>query len=509
MANITPYNGGAMPQPSAAALARRAAGLSVAKRFTAGITSAFPRMSIKGKKFTLTFGEIVHTFVDQATGAPQPIDVVLLNSSPYMNKSYYKKGWEEDSDAPPDCWSTNGIAPSPESADIQSTTCGKCQWNHFKSATRTEKVKNPATGKDELVEVAGKGKACADSKRLALALPNDLTVNQVGPIALRVPVTSHKALKQYVDELDRLGFDPNTCVTKIFFDFNYTHQVFTFQFVRRLEDDEVEAMGRWENDERVERILQAPPEGDVQAEGKVKPADQPAEFAAIGALAGAPAAAPVAAAPAPAPAPVAAAPAPAPVTQGVSPPPGFAALEDGTWFNGETGEFLDPSTIAPPAAPPDEIVTLPNGKRLNKRTMKFVEDNYVPPPNVVIKPRQEGGEGKDAATEAKWTPPAAQPAYTPPATAPTPVPVKQRRRGQATEAAQADVQTQPGTVAAASPDVQKLAAEQQAKIAAATAAQEASKAQPNGGAPSAAQAAPKGLEQVLGLMGTPTPRPAR
>jgi hypothetical protein len=130
-------------------LARQAGAPKLADQSVAGMGSALPpHISIQGNSFTLI----------DITGAALPIgpqmDCIVVDVSNHMCKRYYENDWGPNSDSPPDCWSSNGIGPSRESAKPQAVRCDQCQWN----------VRGSDTSK-----MSGKPiKACRDEKWLAV-----------------------------------------------------------------------------------------------------------------------------------------------------------------------------------------------------------------------------------------------------------------------------------------------------------------------------------------------------
>ena len=302
--NVTNYNQPLPPAP-AKSRARIEAGQSLRDRFVTGIAMPYPIMSIRGKEFA-----IKHAGQEHVLGTE--VELILINSSDKMNKAFYEKGYDGGNDQP-DCFSFDAIKPDPSSPKLQSPTCIGCDWNKFRSARGQQ---------GEVRE----GKACSDSRKLVLAFKNDLLSNQLGPIMLRVPVTSHQNLKAYVDYIARGGFEPNACTTKLTFARGPDGKVLSypkleFAFGEQLTDDEYELAMEWEHDERTERILSAPPEGEQPSSEGMSQA-QPVYNTAMGASRPRPTPVPSEPRPAPAPQPT---PQPAPPAPEPTPLPPAAA----------------------------------------------------------------------------------------------------------------------------------------------------------------------------------------
>ena len=160
----------------------------------ASASISVPRISLRGRKFRLILdGEEIRKPSDT-------LDVVVLAVEPGPNlftKTFYINGYTTGDSSPPDCASSNGITPDGWVAYPQNAKCATCKQNIFGSATSTN-------GK--------KSKACRDSKRLWVALPDDID----GPVyALSVPVTSLKALAEYGKNVMRQGFPLPAIITSL------------------------------------------------------------------------------------------------------------------------------------------------------------------------------------------------------------------------------------------------------------------------------------------------------
>lgn len=165
---------------------------------------SFPVMSIKGKIFTLVKdGErcVVPNPRDPESPATS-ITIALLKVSPKKSKTYYANGYSENAeDNKPTCFSNDGEYPDPSVANPQCKSCKACKWNAF----------GTARGADGSI---GKGKACSDFVRIAIA---DRT-NLEEPILMRVPPASIKALGEYGKILSHRHVPYQAVATRISFD---------------------------------------------------------------------------------------------------------------------------------------------------------------------------------------------------------------------------------------------------------------------------------------------------
>lgn len=187
---------------------------------SAGVSTGFPIISIKGKVWHVVQGG-VRTLVADDNGDPRSsIEVVILKSNPAVSKLYYAGGYTEGDDARPTCFSHDGVAPDPGSLEVQATKCAICPRNQWGS---------------RVTENGAKGKECSDSRRLAVAPSGDLS----NPMLLRVPAASLKELVAYAEMLVKRATPYSAVVTKISFDHTVAHQKFVMKAIRWLTAEEV------------------------------------------------------------------------------------------------------------------------------------------------------------------------------------------------------------------------------------------------------------------------------
>lgn len=215
---------------------------------------SIPRISLRGRKFrVIEGGEEIKKPADE-------LYVVILAVEPgagLMAKTLYKKGYQSGDSSPPDCSSQNGITPDSWIQSPVSAQCRTCPMNAFGSATTNN-------GK--------KSKACKDSKRLWLALPEAIqgTVYNLG-----VPVTSLKALSEYGAMLKSNGVPPAAVITRLSMkDTEFPELI--FEFVGVLEQEPMEqAMLRneqkdWDNSSSGPLLEHQPSGQTMQAPGAQK-----------------------------------------------------------------------------------------------------------------------------------------------------------------------------------------------------------------------------------------------
>lgn len=132
------------------------------------------------------------------------IDVVVLDFA--FDNAYYEEAYDPDNPATPACFALSREegeqGPHEDSPEPQADTCEECWANQFGSAER------------------GKGKACKNSRRLAVIAVDeeqDYTVSSDSEMAfVRLAPTSLKYWKSYVSKLTRVtGLPPMGVVTNL------------------------------------------------------------------------------------------------------------------------------------------------------------------------------------------------------------------------------------------------------------------------------------------------------
>lgn len=252
--------------------------------FAAAVSAGgFPVVSIKGKSFHIQRGD-ERTLVKNSDGdAAGSIEAVIVAVNPNKSKVFYDSGYEEGSNAKPTCYSNDGLAPAADAESAQAKKCATCPHNQWGS---------------RITDNGGKGKACADSMRLAIAAPSQLN----DPMLLRVPAASLKVLGQYGAQLAKRGVEPQHVVTKIGFDYNVAHPALTFKAIRFVEDhemgeieavlaDEAETIGqitgvgggaaldaehKADAPQRSQKLKEAEEEAEAAPKAKVKVEEKPA-----------------------------------------------------------------------------------------------------------------------------------------------------------------------------------------------------------------------------------------
>jgi hypothetical protein len=184
------------------------------------------RISLRGKKFRLVVdGEELSTLKAES------LDVVIVNATKDISRTFYSKAYDPKADAvPPDCWSKDGTAPDATAAAPQATKCDGCPQN----------IKGSGQGNS---------RACRFSKRLAIALADDVAG---GVYQLTLPSASifgdgeknQMPFNKFVKYVGSQGYSIDTLVTTMSFDEDSDSPRVYFDAKRFLDKEEYAATSK-------------------------------------------------------------------------------------------------------------------------------------------------------------------------------------------------------------------------------------------------------------------------
>lgn len=161
-----------------------------------------------------------------AKNEDRAMNFVVLAVNPHTNRTFYADEYEDGKTVDPTCWSNDGVTPNEEvpAAQRQSATCASCPQN--------------VAGSGE-----GNSRACRFSRRLAVALENDIEGNVY---RLQLPAKSifgkpegdKMPLQAYAKFLAGHGVPITGVVTEARFDTSEAVPVLRFRAVRPLTREE-------------------------------------------------------------------------------------------------------------------------------------------------------------------------------------------------------------------------------------------------------------------------------
>lgn len=252
--NIIPFESGSLP-----AYLRNAPKVTN-EDLTAHAGTGFPIISIKGKVFTVSRDgekQVLPNPKDPESPASN-IDMVLVKANKGTSKVWYANGYVEGSDAKPDCFSNDGVRPDPSATNKQAASCAACPKNVWGTKISSEGGQR-------------KGKACADSVRIAVSTPDQIN----DPYFIRVPAASIRNLGEYGKMLAKRGVSYQMVVTKIGFDPASPTPTLTFKPVGFLPEADYEKVKEVAADDVVQAIL-GTTIGDADPSGTPEPAAEEA-----------------------------------------------------------------------------------------------------------------------------------------------------------------------------------------------------------------------------------------
>jgi hypothetical protein len=387
-----------------------------------GIQASFPVISYRQSRWRIRYQGNEELLVDPQGRPVEDLAVCLVRVPGHKSKRFWYS-YEQGSNKAPDCFSNDGIKPHPSltpPTQMQGwpyttpTTCAQCSWDQFGTSTRQDGS-------------AGKGKACADYKRLAVKLyypemPPGFEAVEGQLILMQVPPDSLQDFKKYGDELARLRVAAAATVTFVGLVVNnkdISYPKLSFRKGPQLASDEIENIRYARSSDEAQRILateiafvepaaiayqQEPPVEQPQVAPPPPPPVTRAPPPATPRMAPQPAQAAVARGmPAQAPAPPRAAPA---SNNGRPVPPPRTAPQAPAPAPQPSARAVDPRRLAPtPQVSTTPASTKPNGgisAAVNRPSAPPPTQRAVrPPPRVAPAPVQEepeygqGGEVED------------------------------------------------------------------------------------------------------------------
>lgn len=221
------------------------------EELTAHAGGGFPIISIKGKVFAVVRDGERSVLTKEVDGEriPAPsIEVVIVKANKGTSKVFYAKGYQEGGEnMKPDCFSNEGIKPDAAVENPCSTLCSTCKHNQWGS---------------KIGEHGGKGKACSDSVRIAVATPDQIN----DPYLLRVPPASIRAVGEYGSALKKRGVVFPMVVTRIGFDMEAPTPKLTFKAVGLVNDHTFNEVQEMRESDTVANILGQGTSGSYVAE---------------------------------------------------------------------------------------------------------------------------------------------------------------------------------------------------------------------------------------------------
>ena len=206
---------------------------------SAGIGVSYGVLSIQGKLFRIKQGKEETKLLDKRGNPVPELNVVIVDASPHVSRTYYAGGFEANAGKPPTCSSADGKTPDAFVENPPARSCAGC----------------PHSVRDQVTPSGAKVSACSNNRRVAVVPEGDLANESLGgPMLLRVPGGSLIGLSNYAGSLDRKGYDFFEVVTTLQFD-TTAHPKLLFHADRALEDDEQEIIDAMRSSEATRAVL--------------------------------------------------------------------------------------------------------------------------------------------------------------------------------------------------------------------------------------------------------------
>lgn len=221
------------------------------------------RLSIKGNVFRMIVGG-----QEVRKSKERQLEVIIVNASPKVSRTFYEGTYDPENVAPPVCWSSDGVMPDAGVEEPQHTECASCPQN----------IKGSGQGDS---------RACRFSQRLAVQLVGDPT-GDVYQLSLPAQSIFGKGdndqmpFQQYVKLLVSNGRSINHMVTEISFDTDSATPKLFFKPVAHVTKEQyAAAVAAGESEEakraitmtvaQTDGVKKAAPKGEAKVEEEAEP----------------------------------------------------------------------------------------------------------------------------------------------------------------------------------------------------------------------------------------------
>ena len=218
-----------------------------------GVGLGYSVISTSGKQFKLHHqGEDYLLTAEDGSTPAQTFDFVILRGGKFPSHTWYKQMYDAKRTGPPDCQSTDGIAPDDDVPSPQSDLCQTCKHHEWKMQPN---------GRD--------GRACTDSLRVAVFPGSQNMIERaIGrridePILFRVPAASMKGLIEFMKQIKARypHLAPYGYLTRAKMRQDVPHPQFTYVVADWLKDEVIVEMEKIREEPTAYRILGQAPDG--------------------------------------------------------------------------------------------------------------------------------------------------------------------------------------------------------------------------------------------------------
>lgn len=229
---------------------------AVTKSLLSGVSTK--RISIRGNVFRMVSGG-----KEIAVSEERAMNIVIVNASPKVSRTFYAGKYVEGVTVSPTCWSADGETPDPSSKTPQADACAKCPQNIKGSGDNNTR-------------------ACKFNRVLAVLMENDMEGDL---FQLSLPSQSifgkgengKLPLNAYAQFLAGFNVNITAVVTEIRFDINSSTPKLFFKAVRPLTEEEYNTcMERGASPEAKQMVTVSFTATEAEADAPAQPEEQEA-----------------------------------------------------------------------------------------------------------------------------------------------------------------------------------------------------------------------------------------
>lgn len=199
----------------------------LSKTLMEAVGTALNRIGTKGSRFR----QIVRG-VEEGVWEENYLDVIIVGAMETVSRRFYPSTYQQGGDnAPPTCYSVDGVVPAPDVKQKQADKCQQCPQNIKGSKTSDNGVK---------------AKACSYFRRLVVMLAGDpegiiyrLDVTAMGLFGESHEKEQRYALNDYSKALANRHMDAGAVVTRLSFDTDQSVPKLLFQPLRYISEQDV------------------------------------------------------------------------------------------------------------------------------------------------------------------------------------------------------------------------------------------------------------------------------
>ena len=198
--------------------------LGITTQLKQGMFTGGNRIGLRNSRFRLIVAGVEEGIIEE-----NYLDVIFLSAAPAVSRVYYKDAYKQGENAPPVCFSADGIVPHNDVKQKQSDKCATCPMNI----------------KGSKVSDGQKYKACGYFRRLVVMLAGDVEDKRVFKLDVKGQgifgdsSAAAKSLNDYIKALDTRGVDAGQVVTRIKFDLDASVPKLLFAPQRYIDSDEL------------------------------------------------------------------------------------------------------------------------------------------------------------------------------------------------------------------------------------------------------------------------------